>query len=127
MKAILQGQARRAAWSGAVLGAAMLIFSHAAALAGGGGFDSVMASAMARMDSAMAKAPMRGRPDRDFISMMIPHHQGAIDMAKAEVMYGHDPRLIRLAQEIVITQQSEIQVMRLVERDLASKAQKESR
>ena len=126
MKAILQGQARRAAWSGAVLGAAMLIFNHAAALAGGG-FDSVMARAMARMDSAMARAPMRGRPDPDFISMMIPHHQGAIDMAKAEVMYGHDPRLIRLAQEIVITQQSEIQVMRLVERDLASKAQKESR
>jgi uncharacterized protein (DUF305 family) len=43
--------------------------------------------------------------------MMIPHHQGAIDMAKAELLYGKDPVLRRLAQEIIITQNSEIQVM----------------
>jgi uncharacterized protein (DUF305 family) len=44
--------------------------------------------------------------------MMIPHHQGAIDMAKAELTYGRDPVLRRLAQEIVVTQQQEIEVMR---------------
>jgi uncharacterized protein (DUF305 family) len=44
--------------------------------------------------------------------MMIPHHQGAIDMAKAELLYGKDPVLRRLAQEIITTQNSEIQVMR---------------
>jgi uncharacterized protein (DUF305 family) len=43
--------------------------------------------------------------------MMIPHHQGAIDMAESELQYGHDTRVKRLAQEIIITQQSEIQLM----------------
>jgi uncharacterized protein (DUF305 family) len=42
---------------------------------------------------------------------MIPHHQGAIDMAKAELLYGKNPVLRRLAQEIIITQTSEIFVM----------------
>jgi uncharacterized protein (DUF305 family) len=43
--------------------------------------------------------------------MMIPHHQGAIDMAKAELLYGKNPVLRRLAQEIIVTQTSEITVM----------------
>jgi uncharacterized protein (DUF305 family) len=43
--------------------------------------------------------------------MMIPHHQGAIDMAKAELLYGTNPVLRRLAQEIIVTQGSEIAVM----------------
>ena len=42
---------------------------------------------------------------------MIPHHQGAVDMAKAELIYGKDPVLRRLAQEIVVTQEQEIVVM----------------
>lgn len=88
------------------------------AIAWAGNFDTQMMSAMAHMDAAMAKAPMTGNPDRDFIAMMIPHHQGAIDMAKSELIYGHDPRLIRLAQEIIVTQESEIAVMRLVGRSL---------
>jgi len=45
--------------------------------------------------------------------MMIPHHQGAIDMAKAELLYGKDPRMRRLAQEIIVDQQSEIEAMKL--------------
>lgn len=45
--------------------------------------------------------------------MMIPHHQGAIEMAKVELLHGTDPRLRRLAQEIIVTQQSEITVMQL--------------
>jgi hypothetical protein len=43
--------------------------------------------------------------------MMIPHHQGAIDMAEAELRYGHDERLRRLAQEIIVSQTQEIAVM----------------
>jgi hypothetical protein len=42
----------------------------------------------------------------------VPHHQGAIDMAQAELKYGHNEQLRRLAQEIVVTQQQEITVMR---------------
>lgn len=66
---------------------------------------------MAIMSREMMRAPMSGDPDRDFVSMMIPHHQGAIDMAKVEVLYGKDPALRRLAQEIIVTQGSEIALM----------------
>lgn len=67
---------------------------------------------MAVMSRDMMQAPMTGDPDRDFASMMIPHHQGAIDMAKVEVLYGKDPVLRRLAQEIIVTQGAEIALMR---------------
>ncbi|GAB1539230.1 hypothetical protein NUACC21_18960 [Scytonema sp. NUACC21] len=70
--------------------------------------------AMISMDTAMSSVPMTGNPDVDFAVMMIPHHQGAIDMAKVELRYGTDSRLRRLAQEIIVTQQSEIALMQLV-------------
>ena len=75
-------------------------------------FHQLMDQAMIVMDDGMKQAPMCGSPDRDFAAMMIPHHQGAIDMAKAELLYGKDPVMRRLAQEIVVTQQQEIVVMR---------------
>jgi hypothetical protein len=53
-----------------------------------------------------------GDADRDFVAGMIPHHQGAVDMAKVELMYGHDRELRDLAREIVKTQAKEIQFMR---------------
>src|ERR1700693_2531440 len=53
-----------------------------------------------------------GDVDRDFVAMMVPHHQGAVDMAKAELEYGRNARLRRLAHEIVAKQQQEITVMR---------------
>jgi uncharacterized protein (DUF305 family) len=56
---------------------------------------------------------MNGDVDHDFATMMMPHHQGAIDMAKAELLYGKDPVMRRLAEEIVVDQQSEIQAMQL--------------
>jgi len=72
----------------------------------------MMDDAAARMHSAM-HVPYSGDADRDFARMMIPHHQGAIDMALAELRYGKDERLKRLAQEIVVAQKQEIDVMRL--------------
>ena len=87
--------------------------------AGSPAFDEAMMAAMTRMDAAMARAPMTGNADRDFIAMMVPHHRGAIEMATTELTYGHDPRLRRLAEEIVVTQRSETQVMRAIARDLA--------
>ena len=68
---------------------------------------------MAKMDHDMMAAPMTGDPDRDFAAMMIPHHQGAIDMAKQLLLYGKDPVLRRLAQELVVAQGQETEVMRL--------------
>jgi hypothetical protein len=69
-------------------------------------------SAMNKMMTDMTVKPT-GDIDRDFVEMMVPHHQGAVDMAKAELRYGHNEQLRRLAQEIVVTQQQEISVMRL--------------
>ena len=68
---------------------------------------------MARMHRAMAASPT-GDPDRDFAAMMIPHHQGAVEMAEAELRFGKDERLRRLAQGIIVEQRQEIAVMRQV-------------
>ena len=76
-------------------------------------FASDMDVSMKVMDKGMADAPMTGDADHDFASMMIPHHQGAIDMAKAELLYGKDPTMRRLAQEIIADQKSEIDLMNL--------------
>jgi uncharacterized protein (DUF305 family) len=54
-----------------------------------------------------------GNIDVDFAAMMIPHHQGAIDMAVAYLRYGKNEQLRRIAQEIVVEQQQEIVAMRL--------------
>jgi YVTN family beta-propeller protein len=72
-----------------------------------------MMASMGKMDKEMMATPMTGDPDRDFAAMMIPHHQGAVDMAKAVLLHGKDPVLRRLAQEIIVTQRQEIEVMRL--------------
>ena len=75
----------------------------------------------------MASAPMNGDVDHDFGAMMIPHHQGAIDMAKAELIYGQDPVMRRLAQEILVDQQSEIDVMQLWLRKTAERNSKKEK
>jgi hypothetical protein len=69
-------------------------------------------AAMDKMMSDMAVKPT-GDVDADFAAMMIPHHQGAIDMALAELRYGRNEQLRRIAQEIVVEQQQEIIAMRL--------------
>ena len=74
--------------------------------------DRLMMRRMAEMDDAMAAAPMTGDPDRDFSEMMIPHHRGAIEMARLEQLYGKDLVLRRLAAEIIVTQAQEITVMK---------------
>ncbi len=69
-------------------------------------------AAMKRMMLDMAIRPT-GDIDRDFVSMMSPHHQGAIDMAQAVLRHGRNEQIRRLAQEIIVTQQQEIAAMRL--------------
>ena len=53
-----------------------------------------------------------GDVDRDFVAMMMPHHQGAIDIARAELKYGHNEELLRLARDIIAEQENELLVMR---------------
>jgi hypothetical protein len=69
-------------------------------------------AAMAKMMKDMTVKPT-GDVDRDFVAMMVPHHQGAIDMAKAVLRFGKNEQIRRLAQEIIVTQQQEIAAMRL--------------
>src|SRR5260370_16286515 len=86
---------------------AITLLSTAACLSAG----PEEASFLARSNAAMTRmmAGMKIKPsndvDRDFVAMMVPHHQGAIDMTEAELSYGHNEPLRRLAQEIIVTQQ----------------------
>ena len=68
--------------------------------------------AMDTMMTGMSVKPS-GDVDRDFTAMMIPHHQGAIAMAQAELRHGHNEQLRRIAQEIIVEQQQEIVAMRV--------------
>jgi Domain of unknown function (DUF305) len=69
-------------------------------------------SAMTKMMIDMGIRPS-GDVDTDFVAMMVPHHQGAIEMAQAELRYGRNEPLRRMAQEIIITQLQEMTAMRL--------------
>src|SRR6266446_7287745 len=75
-------------------------------------------AAMTRMMAAMKSKPSND-VDRDFVALMVPHHQGAIDMAEAELSYGHNELLRRLTQEIIVTQREEIVEMRLALESMA--------
>ena len=74
-------------------------------------FYSEMAKVNAHMHEGMKIGPA-GDIDRDFMRMMIPHHQGAIDMALLQLKYGHDEKIKRLAQSIIVEQGQEIAYMR---------------
>ena len=72
-----------------------------------------LAGSMQVMHAAMASVRPSGDNDADFVRLMLPHHQAAIDMAKTQLAYGQDPQMRRLAQEIITDQQSEIELMQL--------------
>ena len=68
---------------------------------------------METMHATMAAIEPSGNEDADFANLMLPHHQAAVDMARTELLYGNDPQMRRLAQEIITDQESEIQLMQL--------------
>ena len=72
---------------------------------------SELISSMDKMHTAMAATKQSGDSDVDFVRLMLPHHQAAIDMAKTQLLYGKDPQMRRLAQEIITDQQVEIELM----------------
>ncbi|MFL9933374.1 DUF305 domain-containing protein [Paraburkholderia sp. RL18-103-BIB-C] len=106
--------------SSAVLAAfAAIVATSSPTFAAGPGTSAEEAPFLSENDKAMTKMmddmsiKPTGDVDRDFVAMMVPHHQGAIDMAQAELRYGHNEQLRRIAQEIVVEQQQEIVAMRL--------------
>ena len=70
-----------------------------------------MHASMERMMRDMHAPPASGDPDADFLAMMIPHHQGAVDMAKLVLVHGRDPLVRALAEEIIAGQTTEIAAM----------------
>jgi Domain of unknown function (DUF305) len=74
---------------------------------------SQLIASMDKMHIAMKAVEPSGDSDVDFVRLMLPHHQAAIDMAKTQLLYGKDPQMRRLAQEIITDQQSEIELMQL--------------
>ncbi|MFZ6735114.1 DUF305 domain-containing protein [Undibacterium sp. Ji42W] len=74
-------------------------------------FGKLMEDAMSVMDDGMQRAYMNGVSEHDFITMMIPHHQGAVDMAKGMLLYTKDPEIRNLALGIITEQQNEIRLM----------------
>ena len=74
---------------------------------------SELIASMDKMHMAIKAIKPSGNSDVDFVRLMLPHHQAAVDMAKTQLLYGKDPQIRRLAQEIITDQQSEIELMRL--------------
>ena len=73
-----------------------------------------MQGMMGAMDTMMQAMPMQsaGDPDADFLLMMIPHHQSAIDMARIELEQGDDEETRAMAQKVIDAQEAEIAEMR---------------
>ena len=109
MKILLRGWLRFALpfIIGAVVATAYAQHEH-----GSSEFGSGMQAGMAVMMKDMESAPMTGDPDRDFLAMMIPHHEGAVEMARLVLVHGRDPLVRRLAEEIIASQTIEIQTMK---------------
>jgi hypothetical protein len=72
---------------------------------------SELIAGMNKMHLAMEAVEQSGNSDVDFVRLMLPHHQAAVDMAKTQLLYGKDPQMRRLAQEIITDQQLEIDLM----------------
>jgi len=75
-------------------------------------FARAMAAGMERMMRDMHDASPSGDADIDFLAMMIPHHEGAIEMARLELLHGRDPVTRTLAEDIIASQRVEIEGMR---------------
>ncbi len=72
------------------------------------GYQKEMEAVHKKMMDGMMSMKSTGDPDKDFAMMMIPHHQGAIDMAEIQLKYGKDPALKKMAQDIIDAQKREI-------------------
>lgn len=91
---------------------AIVVTAYAQHRHGSSEFGSGMQAGMAVMMKDMESAPMSGDPDKDFLAMMIPHHEGSVEMARLVLIHGKDPLVRRLAEEIIASQTVEIKTMK---------------
>jgi uncharacterized protein (DUF305 family) len=75
------------------------------------GFPRSLYETAMRMHEDMLRSPPTGNADVDFLAQMIPHHEGAVEMARLYLGAGSDPLVRRLAEEIIAGQQAEITAM----------------
>jgi len=86
--------------------------SHGA-MSGASDASKAYVMSMDKMDAEMKRMTMTGKPGVDFAAMMIPHHQAAIDMAKAYLASSEkDAELVKLSQDIIAAQEREIAFLR---------------
>lgn len=74
---------------------------------------NAMMAAMMEMDNKMKNITISGDVDKDFVMMMIPHHEGAISMAESEIANGHENEIKQMAQKMISAQSSEINEMQM--------------
>mgnify|MGYP001050919905 CR=1 FL=1 len=89
-----------------------LVMSFGTAIAQDTSYEKEMMNAHKKMMEEMMAMKSTGDADKDFAMMMIPHHQGAIEMAEVELKYGKDPLMKKMAQEIIAAQKKEIEQFR---------------
>jgi uncharacterized protein (DUF305 family) len=99
------------------VGAAMLFLGQRDRGGGAGqsespsGPSAEMMNAMHRMHESTNRIPMTGDIDRDFVALMVPHHQSAVEMARVYLQSGRDPELRKMSEAIIASQEAEIRQM----------------
>jgi uncharacterized protein (DUF305 family) len=83
----------------------------ATAVAASSDYETEAMATHKQMMESMQMKPS-GEPDKDFAAMMIPHHQGAIDMARLELKYGKEPALLAMAEKIIGAQEKEMEQLK---------------
>jgi uncharacterized protein (DUF305 family) len=109
-KIILMAAALSALIAGPLVAQQMKGHDHVTTPMGGSPSTKAFEDANAKMHKDMA-IPYSGDTDADFVRSMIPHHQGAIDMARIELAHGKDPEIRKLAEAVIKAQEAEIAEM----------------